>query len=196
MTNIPVTGGSGYNVATETVAGVDYQKIEVIGAGGSSTLGITPDGSLRVSVIGTIGASIIGAVPVTFTQNPQSVSGTVNIGSVIGAVTLYGQPSVLISGSPSVITNTNSVLVLSAPGAGLRNYVTNILVSNNAAVSTAVNIVDRGNVIYAGFAASQGGGYSATFPAPLMQPTSNLGLYAQTPTQASVLVAISGFVAP
>lgn len=201
MSNINVTPGTGKTVGTETIGSVDYGQVKILDGRIGSVTGMTvnTDGSAQVSVIGTVtvnphsvsgtvGASIIGSIPVT-------LSSGITVNSVIGAVSLYAQPTAFVSGSPSVITGTTSVLVLSAPSASLRNHATHILVSNNAAVSTAVNIIDQGTVIYAGFAAASGGGFSATLPTPLRQPSSGVGLYVQTPTQASVLVAISGFTA-
>ena len=219
--SINVTPGTGKTVATETIAGVEYGQVKILGGetGSTSVLGVNPDRSINVSVLGkvsinpasvsgtvnignnasvsgTVGASIIGVVPVTFSaQANQSVSGAINIASAIGAFTLYAQPTAFVSGAPSIITGTASVQVLAAPSAALRNHVTHILVSNNAAVSTAVNIVDAGTVIYTGYAGASGGGFSATLPTPLRQPTSGLGLYVATPTQASVLVSMSGFTA-
>lgn len=130
--------------------------------------------------------SVLSAIPVTFSGSP-SISGTVTV----GAITI--QPSSLVSGVTSVMTGTTSVLVLTAPPATQRNYVTQILVTNAAAAGTFVNIVDNGQVIYSGYAAASGGGFSASFPTPLKQSTSVLALYAASSVQSSVVVAMSGY---
>lgn len=95
--NIPITQGTGASsVAAETVAGVSYQQIEVYGGGGASVLSVNPDGSFK--------ASIIGTPSFTMTGNP-SVSGTVGA-SVIGIV-----PINIVAGgsSPGIINPTGDL---------------------------------------------------------------------------------------
>lgn len=256
MSNINVTPGSGKTVATESLGGIEYQQIKLIdgkvgsssvlsfvnngtaipvsvmgtitanfggnasisGTVGASVIGtvpVTQSGAWVASVSGTVGASIIGSVPVTLTGNPSisgtvgasiigtvpvtfvnsSISGQVNVGSVFGAMTPYAQSNSFVSGVTSVITGTTSVLTLAAPSAALFNYITHIAATNGAATGTFVNIVDGGQVIYAGYAAASGGGFSYTLPVPLKQPTSGIGLYAATTAQASVVVAVTGYKA-
>lgn len=112
MSNIPITAGSGTaSVATETVSGQNYQRIEVIGLGGASVLAVNADGSLNATLIGTpnvnVAGSIItvaqssvavaivsGSIAATFTPPAnQSVSGTVQT-DVRGSVA-----TVIIGGS-------------------------------------------------------------------------------------------------
>ncbi len=222
MSNIPITPGTGVSsVATETISGVDYQKIKVIDgtASGTTPLKINVDGSITASIYGNItgavAASISGTVATTLTGTP-SISGTVNIGTQSGSVvafqggtaitsisgsvtitgsvlTLYAPTASLVSGVTSVITGTAAAsLLATAPGAQ-RNYVTNILVTNAAAVGTFVDIVDGANVLYSGYAAASGGGFSTT---PLLkQPTLAAALEVKTRSQASVIVAATGYTA-
>jgi hypothetical protein len=118
--SVPITPGSGASsVAGEVVGGLNYQQIQVYGGGGASILGINPDRSINVSVVGTLiasvsgttGASVIGIVPVQLSNSSvitviqgsvavafaaaanQSVSGTVGA-SVIGHA-----PVVIVGGS-------------------------------------------------------------------------------------------------
>lgn len=87
--NIPITTGSGSaSVATETVGGISYQQVEIIGAGGASVLSINSSGALSTTLTGT--PSISGAVTVIGTS---SISGSVNVTgnpSISGAVQLAG----------------------------------------------------------------------------------------------------------
>jgi hypothetical protein len=216
-TGFPVTGGTGTaSVATEVVGGNSFQQIEVYGAGGGSVLGINPDGSIKASIIGipTVtfsgSPSISGAVTlVGNTIPPGSVSGTVGA-SVIGTVpvtqggnivisgsvlTLYAPTASLVSGVTSVITGTSSVQVLAPAAGGQRNYITNLLVTNGAAVGTFVNLYDAGQVIYSGYAAASGGGFALAFPVPLKQSSISGNLSAGAITQASIVVAANGFTA-
>lgn len=280
-TPIPITTGTGQaSVAADLVSGNSYQQIKVVDGtiGGNTPLKINADGSITASIYGsisvtpaanqsvsgTIGASIIGTVPVTFVNSSisgtvlvsglqgASVSGTVGA-SVLGAVNIqfsqnvqgsdtdgssqlnipvgpitathapmgvagyvyngaswdrvrgsasigtlvtpYTFPSSLISGVTSVITGTASVQVLAPPATGTRNYVTNLLVTNAAAVGTTVQLFDGGNVIYAGYAAASGGGFAVSFPAPLKQSSIAGNLSALSTVQASVFVSASGYTA-
>ena len=68
---IPISTGSGAaSVAADVISGEQYQEIKIVGAeaGSTSTLGITPDGSALVSVVGrptvVFSNSSILAVPV------------------------------------------------------------------------------------------------------------------------------------
>lgn len=155
MTNVPITYGSGQaSIAGDTVASTTYQQIKVVdGTIGSNTaLIVNSDGTLNArisgsvataggtftgSVSGTVGASIIGTVPVTQTTSPwiitgsvqgtpvanQSVSGTVGasiIGQLPAGTAVLGSVAVLqgtspwnISGSVAAIqtgTRTTSIV--------------------------------------------------------------------------------------
>lgn len=196
MTNniIAVTEGTGKNVATETIGTTDYQKIKIVGGetGSTSVMGVTPDGSIKVSVIGTI---TVGTHSVSGTVI-ASVQGNVNIASVFGAVLPYAQTDSFVSGVTSVITGTTAASVIAAPGSALRNYITQVTVTNAAAVGTFVDIKDSGaNILISGFAAASGGGFTATFPVPLKQLTTNASIDVISRTQASVIAAASGFKA-
>jgi len=109
----------------------------------------------------------------------------------------YSVPERSISGVTASITGTANTSVIAAPGAGLRNYITHILVTNgHATVGTYVQIKDGTTVIYDGFAAAAGGGWSATFPKPL-RLTANTALQAANVTTGSdTKVSASGFIAP
>jgi hypothetical protein len=165
----------------------------VIGAVAASISGtVNVSGSVFAVVSGLQGASISGTVIVTGLQG-ASVSGTVGA-SIIGIVPAL--PAIYTSstqGITSVMTGTTSVLVLGAPTGTQRNYITHILVTNAAAVGTTVTIQDGASVIWAGFAAASGGGWSENFNPPLAQPTSVKALYATSSIQASVYVGINGF---
>lgn len=72
---IPITQGSGASsVASELIGANQYQQIKIVGGetGSTSVLGVTPDGAIRVSILG---------IP--------SISGTVNIGTIPGSVIAF-----------------------------------------------------------------------------------------------------------
>jgi hypothetical protein len=179
INQVQISEGSGKSIATSTIGGLDYQQVIIYGG----NVSVLSAGIANQSVSGTVGASIIGSVPVTLGNLSASVYGT------------YTTPNNFVSGVTSVIVTTSSVQALASPGGTARNYITHIMATNGGAVGTYVNIVDGGQVIYAGYAAASGGGFSATLPTPLKQPTSVQALYAATTATSSVVVAMSGYKA-
>lgn len=110
----------------------------------------------------------------------------------------YANPENFVSGAITTsMTGTTSTSLVAAPGAGLRNYITQITVSNaHATVGTDVAIQDGngGTTIYTIPAAAVYGGAVLTFPTPLRQPTANTALYcANVTTGASTKVSASGY---
>lgn len=109
----------------------------------------------------------------------------------------YAIPENSISGVTAAITGTSDTSVIATPGAGIRNYITHILVTNShATVGTVVEIKDNTTVIYRGYAAPAGGGFALNFPVPL-RLTANVALQAANVTTGSnTYVSASGFKAP
>jgi hypothetical protein len=148
-------------------------------SGGISSVALA--GANTVSVVGTLAAT-------------QSGAWTTSV--VGGPVTLYAPTSSFVSGSPSVITGTASVVLLPTAAGGQRNYVTQVLVTNAAAAGTTVSLIDAGQVVYSGYAAASGGGFSVSFPFPLRQTSTAGSLGVVSSVQASVYVSASGYTAP
>ncbi len=173
--SVAVTPGTGASsVAAELVGGLNYQQIEVYGAGGASTLGISSDGSLKVSVLGSV------------TVNPHVVGLT-------SIISMLAPKASIISGVTSVMTQTTPTSVLTAAGTSIKNYITHIICTNAAAVGTFVDIKDGGgNVMYSGYAAASGGGFSSSINPPLVG-SANKSVDAAPRTQASVIVAMTGY---
>lgn len=136
--SIPISTGSGAaSVAAEAVSGLQYQQVEVLGKGGASTLGVNPDGSINVSVVGAI--AVTGSIV------------TVGNGSISGAVNVAG--SVLLGNSnASVITVWQNASILAVPvgsvvavlqSSSIIGVVTGSVVaiaSGNQSVSGALNV--------------------------------------------------------
>lgn len=100
------------------------------------------------------------------------------------------------SDSAGPITGTSSTEVRAAPGASVRLHVTSLLVTNaDATVGTNVQITDGsgGTVLWEGYAAAVGGGFSCQFPTPL-RLTANTALHAICGTTSSeTVVSAAGF---
>lgn len=110
----------------------------------------------------------------------------------------YANPENFVSGAiTSAMTGTTSTSLIAAPASGLRNYITQITVSNaHGTVGTDVVIQDGsgGTTLYTIPAAALYGGAVLTFPVPLRQPTTATAIYcANVTTGASTKVSASGY---
>lgn len=110
----------------------------------------------------------------------------------------YANPENFVSGAiTTAMTGTTSTSLIAAPATGLRNYITQITVSNaHATVGTDVIIQDGsgGTTLYTIPAAAVYGGAVLTFPTPLRQPTTATAIFcANVTTGASTKVSASGY---
>jgi hypothetical protein len=110
----------------------------------------------------------------------------------------YANPENFVSGAiTTAMTGTTSTSLVAAPGSGLRNYITTIIVSNaHATVGTDVIIQDGsgGTTLLTIPAAALYGGATITLPTPLRQPTTNTALFcANVTTGASTKVSAVGY---
>lgn len=109
----------------------------------------------------------------------------------------YANPENFVSGTTAAMTGTTSTSLVAAPGAGLRNYITTIIVSNaHATVGTDIIIQDGsgGTTLLTIPAAAVYGGAVITLPTPLRQPTANTAIFcANVTTGASTKVSAVGY---
>ena len=118
------------------------------------------------------------------------------IGRLVSAP--YCIPENTVSGAiTTAMTGTTSTSLVAAPGAGLRNYITTLIISNaHASVGTDVVIQDGsgGTTLLTIPAAAVYGGAVINLPVPLRQPTANTALFcANTTTGASTKVSAVGY---
>ena len=141
---------------------------------------------------------------ITVTAKTRGVSGdtiaTTETSSHLswGKTTLVDGSDDLTRGTTASMTGTTSTLLLKAPGEGLRNYITTIVVSNShASTGTDVVIQDGqdGEVLMTIPAASAyGGGIVNLTKKPLKQPSINTALYcANLTTGAATKVTAVGY---
>jgi hypothetical protein len=204
------TASSGLNGRLQRIAQRLTSMIALLptalGAGG----GLKVDGSgTTLPVGGTV------ATNVAITGNPLNL-GAQAVSSENAAVTAgrqvqlvadlvgktivlpYANPENFVSGAiTTAMTGTTTTSLLAAPAAGLRNYITQITVSNaHATVGTDVIIQDGsgGTTLYTIPAAAVYGGAVITFPTPLRQPTTATAIFcANVITGASTKVSASGY---
>ena len=110
--SIPISVGSGAaSVAAEAVGGLQYQRIEVLGAGGSSVLAVNPDGSLNASIIGTPNVNVSGSVFATLSGVGSVI--TVSTGSVIAVLQSSSILAVPV-GSVIAVLQSSSIIAINA----------------------------------------------------------------------------------
>lgn len=112
----------------------------------------------------------------------------------------YTNPENIVSGAiTTAMTGTTSTSLVAAPAAGLRNYITTIIVSNShATVGTDIIIQDGsgGTTLLTIPAAAVYGGAAITLPVPLRQPTTATAIFcANVTTGASTKVSAVGYKA-
>lgn len=171
--SVSVSNGPGASAVNIQDGG---NAITVDDGGGS----ITVDGTVALDAASLTALENItvqngaGAAAVNIQDGGNSV--TVDDGGV--ALATYPFPTTMVSGATGAITNTSATTIIAAQ-AGAVTYVTQILVTNaHATVGTVVRIIDGAttNVLYTGYAAPAGGGFSISFPTPLRMPSSNSAL--------------------
>jgi hypothetical protein len=108
-------------------------------------------------------------------------------------VSPYSIPENTLSGVTSAITNTSDTAVIAAQGAGVRIYVTQMVILNTSATATLVNIKDGTTTIYTVNAPATSGQIALTFPVPLRLTANNALNVACGTTAANVIVSASGY---
>jgi hypothetical protein len=158
-------------------------------AGGNVAHGATDSGNPV-----KIGAKAVNAEPTAVTAAQRANLITDLVGKLITLP--YANPENFVSGAVTTpITDTTAVTLLAAPATGLRNYITQIVVSNaHATIGTNVVIKDGSTVLYTIPAAPAYGGAVLTFPVPLRQPTTATAItVANLTTSSSTTVSASGY---
>jgi hypothetical protein len=143
-----------------------------------------------------VGAKATSAEPSAVSSGDIANLITDLVGKLI--VLPYANPENFVSGAiTTAMTGTTSTSLIAAPASGLRNYLTQITVSNaHATVGTDIIIQDGsgGTTLYTIPAAAVYGGATLTFPTPLRQPTTATAIYcANVTTGASTKVSASGY---
>jgi hypothetical protein len=143
-----------------------------------------------------IGAKAVSAEPAAVTANDRANLIADLVGKLI--VLPYANPENFVSGAiTSAMTGTTSTSLIAAPASGLRNYITQVTVSNaHATQGTDIVIQDGsgGTTLYTIPAAAVYGGAVVTFPTPLRQPTTATAIFcANVTTGASTKVSASGY---
>lgn len=167
------------------------------GVNGSTAIG----GTVATNVAITANPVNLGAQAVSSENTAVTTARQVQlVADLVGKLIVlpYANPENFVSGCISTaMTGTTSTSLVAAPAAGLRNYITQITVSNShATVGTDILIQDgnAGTTLYVIPAAAAYGGATITFPVPLRQPTTATAIYAQNVTTgSSIKISATGY---
>lgn len=173
-------------------SGVDIGDVDVTSLTGGTIAHDSADSGNPIK----IGGRAINAEITAVANNDRSDFVTDLVGKQI--VMPYANPENFVSGAiTSAMTGTTSTSLIAAPAAGLRNYITTIIVSNaHASVGTDVVIQDgnAGTTLMTIPAAAVYGGAVINLPVPLRQPTTATAIYcANVTTGASTKVSAVGY---
>lgn len=143
-----------------------------------------------------VGAKATSSEPAAVATGDRTNLITDLVGKLITAP--YTNPENIVSGAiTSAMTGTTTTSLLAAPAAGLRNYITTIIVSNaHATVGTDIVIQDGsgGTTLLTIPAAAVYGGAVINLPVPLRQPTTATAIFcANVTTGASTKVSAVGY---
>lgn len=202
--SLPTGASTAANQATEiaSLATIATNSASALPAQSVTTVNIGNVGGLAASGASTVGNPMLDGgraqnAEATAVTNGQAVASAHDlVGKQI--VLPYANPENFVSGAiTSAMTGTTSTSLIAAPASGLRNYITNCVVSNaHATVGTDIVIQDGsgGTTLYTLPAAPAYGGASVTFPAPLRQPTTATAIFvANVTTGASTKASCSGY---
>jgi len=189
--------------AVTVINGNGFDAVTIQDGGNSITIDATslplPTGAATETTLATIlaDATFTGRIN-TLGQKAMVASTPVVLASDQSTLNVTQVERTGVSGYTAPITDLIARDVIVAPGAGLFTYVTQILVTNShAGIGTLVTIqTEDGTGLYAGFAASAGGGFSVSFTVPIKMPVANKKLQAICGTTgANVYVSASGYKA-
>jgi hypothetical protein len=117
--SVPITPGTGAtSVASEAIAGLQYQQVKIVDGTAASTtpLKIIADGTMPVTVPGSVSTVIVGGSIVSVGTANQSVSGTVGasiVGQLPAGTAPIGSVAALQGTNPWVSTQVGSVITIS-----------------------------------------------------------------------------------
>lgn len=219
---LPAAAALADNTANPTVPGVgaflmafDGTNWDRVQTGAATGGALKVDGSaVTQPVSGTVTAAGGAAHDAAISGNPVRVAGRARTSDYTAVanddtadlvtdttgkqVTLpYSIPENFTDGVTDAITGTTDTAVIAAPGAGIRLYITSILVTNShATVGTVVELKDGTTVKYRGHAASAGGGFSCSFPTPIRLTANTAFNAANVTTGSNTYVSATGYKAP
>ena len=196
-----------YIAQSTDISGSKIDKASYIGAkvyitDTGKTYVIMPDLTLEEIIEsggGTSGSSLVEVsnLPSEYPVSGSVVlqDGTASIGSVIIEEMPYGgyaYGSELVSGISGIVEDSTSTEIIPSAGSAVSIFLTTLMVTNSGDIGTNVGISSgsMGSVLWAGHASPDGGGFSVSFPSPLMFEQGD-GVYLNCEMSGSIAVIAS-----
>lgn len=213
--NVAITDGQGQSsVAAEQIGTVKYQIIKVVGGetGSTSVMGVNPDRSINVSVLGsptisgtyaedaahTTGNNGVFALGVRNDLQPSITSADGDYSPLAvgptGALTAHDAPiTQWVQGTADLrVSLGGSIVAIAAPGASIFTYIREVQVANMGSASVLVTIAGGlGSILGYTIAPAGGGSNYVT----RLKTGANSAVTASISGAASVLVSMQGFTA-
>jgi len=107
----------------------------------------------------------------------------------------FANPENFVNGTTAAITDTTTTSIIASAGGSLRNYITDLTVTNShATVGTFVKITDGAStILWEGYAAAAGGGFAKSFSVPLRGTAATAVNAICVTTGANVIVSAGGY---
>lgn len=156
---------------TQSVSGVGLFNVNQVGNGSVFT------GFRNDALASTVGVNLTARMMAT--------------DSAGRAVVTLAPTQARVQGVSSTV-NTTSASLIAAGGAGLKTYLTNVMVANTGSVATVVNFLDGDNSVIGRTIAPGGGGSNINFPTPMATNGFNQQIHYTANTAVSVL-HVSGY---
>ncbi len=181
---------------TNAVSLAQIGATTIVTGGVAGTLGVGGNVATNVA-IGTnpinLGAQAVSSenTAVTATRMAQLVTDLV--GKLI--VLPFANPENFVNGTTAAITDTTTTSIIASAGGSLRNYITDLTVTNShATVGTFVKITDGAStILWEGYAAAAGGGFAKSFSVPLRGTAATAVNAICVTTGANVIVSAGGY---
>lgn len=189
-------GGHASQVVPLYVSGATVHELSAVNAAAAPNASIMVGGEdsngdarqLRTSTAGRAEVDVNGMPVLAATVDS---GGTEVVGDTVG---LYADPATSVSGATTSMTGTADTSIIAAQGAGIRTYLTTIVVANeHASVGTLVAIKDGTTIKMYVPAASGFGGGVITLPKPLRGTANTAWQAACITTGAAVRVSAVGY---
>lgn len=171
---------------SSVIGSIHYPVVKIF----DSVLTVSQGGTNISSLVSTVPSSVIVGASVF---GNVGISGTANVaGSVLSITRPAPIPSVIQGTADLRVVQGASVVILSAPGASVNNYVQNVQIANFGPSSVLVTIADNTTSIlgYSIAPAGSGSNYNCFYKAAANSPVT-----ASINGVASVLVSAQGFTA-
>lgn len=191
------TGLVGLNTGTNSIGKISDITTSVVPGTGATNLGKAEDaghssGDTGVSILGVRNDALAAYTSADADYTTCAVD---SAGRFI--INLYAPTTTYVSGTTTITSSTADFLVVSAPAAGLRNYITAIQIGNTGSTSTLVTFKDGASGSTLGFTiAPAGGGSNIVYPIPLRTTQATAFAVAGASATTSLYVSAQGFKAP